>query len=409
MKRIDGEKAFGRVDPKFERHVQNTLTLLQSQKENEKMKKKIKFVPLIAAALVILTAGLALAASRNWGLRDFLQKRNTENVLPEAEDMIYEPTDQHQEKGENAAASLTVGEILFDGTTAQFVVYAAPKDEKSLFVLPDSLLDDCLSDLGERFEGETMTIREYADQNGKEAVYRLSFGFTDSSLFVNSMDYQIEKDGSMACHLTASAEQPIPETFTATLTCYMDDLISNQSIKEYVSFTVSWSSDKVLTPVESTEPVTFDGVGLRIDRVTLNGTPLAVRARIEITVLDKEKYKANNYPSFAFIDEDGNRLPMDLGEWGEDSFGPLDQNEIDTEQWYEEWEQRWDIEWGDQDGENIEEAYRDRPIYTRYVQLTTLPAAESLPDEICLAAYDDSSDKLYPEQAQTIQLFQVES
>lgn len=73
MMKIDGEKAFGRVAPGFERRVRNTLILLRSQNENKRMKAKRKFTPLITLMLLILMAGLALAMSKKLGLWDFLR------------------------------------------------------------------------------------------------------------------------------------------------------------------------------------------------------------------------------------------------------------------------------------------------------------------------------------------------
>lgn len=408
MARIDKEKAFGKIDPGFEARVR--LTMASLKKTEEQPMKKMKFGLGLAVALCVLLAGLALAAGQRWGLLDFFDKSEIEHMAPEALDLIEPPTDQVQRKEDQAIGSITVREILFDGMTAKIVVNLKPNREKVLFGAPDTNGDQPLSDLGKRFSDETvdweedesadwggddsMTIGEYAEQQGITTIYAVNWYFPDSPLDIHSIGNQMEDDDSMTYILTATAEEAFPETSTVTLRCRLHDYAKDEMIDEHISFTLNNSSADKVRVVKSGEPVVYEACGMRIDSVTLTGSAMGVKAVILFAIVDQEKYAAIGECAFTVVDKEGNKLPMDLGDWT-DGWGGAMVGDISSEDWWTDWSERWGLE-DLKEGEDLPPAaYEDMPIYTLYEQETTLPAQDPLPGEITLAVYDEEEDRIY--------------
>lgn len=399
MKRIDAEKAFGTIDPGFERRVRDTMASLRTKEEHPM--RKIRVGLLIAVLLCVLMTGLALAASHNWRLLDFFAARQVDHMAPEAEEMIYEPTDQVQAKTEKMMATIAIRDVLFDGNRAEIVVNVAPADSYMLFLPPLIDLSDPLANLGSLYEDSDTTVGDYAEQKGITSVHELYWQFLDSPLEIHSIGHEIEEDGSMTYHLSASSEEPLPETMIISLSCRLFDFDTQEMREEIISFPLNWSPEQRDQPLFLSGPVIYDECGLRIDRMTLSPSPLSVQANIVFTVLDQAKYASLNEPRFAPMDENGNPIPMDLADWDDSAWGIM-VGDIDSNTWWAEWEHRWTISTVLEGDEIDPAANEDMPVYTQYEQQTTIPAMDLLPDAILWAVYDSTNDRYH--QPTAIQL-----
>lgn len=108
--------------------------------------------------------------------------------------------------------------------------------------------------------------------------------------------------------------------------------------------------------VTSTEPVVYSDCGVRVDKVTLTGSAMAIYADIEYTVIDKEKFAGTDGGLwFEFVDENGNWLPS-----------------------------------GASSGEGIIKIDE-----YHYVQKVSLQASETLPSRIILRAYNGLGENRY--------------
>lgn len=344
------KKAFGQADDAFVGNVYHTLAGIQIN-ENRRPAKKIGFR--LAAAIVIvcmLSAGTVLAVTNAWGILDFLSGRRMDvKVLPEVSDIIQKEVPQ---KGSQTGfGAFAVREAVFDGKSVYIVVDVKPSSPGYLLLGPDEAPSDPIGNMGPLFSGKTGTIADYARENNKEMI--------STSVVISgvncSVDYLLEDDGTLVYMLNASytgnsAQEDIKMTCAAAPfvsregTAVIDELSKNTTT---LSVTLKNSGTK--ETVTSTVPAVYSDCGVRVDKVTLNGSAMAIYADIEFTVIDKEKFaETDDGLWFEFLDDAGKRVPDGASSGG--SIIAVDEN--------------------------------------HFIQKTSLQAAETLPGEIILRGYN---------------------
>lgn len=351
MRNIDElGNAFGQADPGFVNKVYDTLAHLKK----EQSRKSGTIVAFRIAAVVmifcILSVGTVLAVTNTWGILDFLSGRRTGvTVLPEASEIVQ--NEVPQEGTETDLAVFTVREAVYDGQSVFIVLDVRPSSSRYLLLGPDASPSDHITGLGPVFSGKTGTIADYAEENHK-VMLQTSVVVNDANC---SIDYLLSEDGTLVYMINSSLVSD-SDTTEVELGCvavpfiFRDDkyMLDFDDKKETVlSATLRNTGTK--EAVTSTEPVDFDGFGVRVEKITIKNSAVSAYAEIEYTVTDTEKYaKANGGIWFEFLDNGGECIPGGAASGG--GIEPTDEK--------------------------------------HYIEKLSLQAMEKLPDEVILRCYD---------------------
>ncbi len=305
------EKAFGQADDNFVSNVYCTLSGIQVNKTIKPV-KKTGFR--LAAAIVIacmLTAGTVLAAANAWGILDFLSGRNSNvKVLPEAANMVQKGIPKKSIQTE--LGTFSVRESIFDGKDVYIVVDVKPSSQKYLLLGPDATPSDPIGNMGPLFSGRTGTIADYARENNLEMV--------NTSVVISgitcSVDYLLEDDGTLVYMLNGnytgnSAKGDIKLACAAAPFITRDGAtVIDEQHKKETTLPVTLKDSGAREILTSTNSATYSDCGVRVDKVTLTGTAMAIYADIEYTVIDKDKFtETGDGLWFEFLDNNGNRVP----------------------------------------------------------------------------------------------------
>lgn len=189
---ISWSKAFEPIPQSFETKLDCTLQNLQ---EEQKMKRRISR-PLVAAIILLLIVGSALAAS-TYGLLDSF-KQFTGLIPDESAQMSIS---QNVASFSNSKALVSVREAVYDGATLRMLISVESVDPEHTIIIDAD--DEGFSKIGEE------TVSEYAQRTHKEIV---NIGFLDVSVEgsdVNSSTFTSSREGETMLIYT---EQSLTET-----------------------------------------------------------------------------------------------------------------------------------------------------------------------------------------------------
>ena len=303
--------AFGQADDGFVNNVYQTLAGMQINKDRKPVKRVFFRMAAVIAILCILSAGTVLAFTNTWGILDFLSGRRTDvKVLPEASDIVQK--DVSQKASQTEFAAFTVREAVFDGQNVYIIVDAKPSGSEYLLLGPDASPSDPIGNMGPLFSDKTGTISDYARENNKKMV--------NTSVVISgvncSVDFLLEDDGTLVYMLNGdytvdSNASDVKLTCVAAPFVSRDGALSIDELdKKATTLSVTLKNSGTQDTVTSTVPAVYSDCGVRVDKVTLTGSAMAIYAEIEFTVIDKEKYaEANDGLWFEFLDDAGKRLP----------------------------------------------------------------------------------------------------
>jgi len=354
---IDLKNAFGQADDSFVNNVYHTLAGIQTNENRKPVKKIGSRLVAVIAIVFMLSCGTVLAFTNTWGILDFLRERwNGVKVLPEAAEMVQK--DVSQKGSQTEFASFVVREAVFDGKNIFIIVDAKPSSPEYLLLGPDAYPSDPISNMGPLFSDKTGTIADYAQENNKEMI-NTSVGIDGANC---SIDYLLEDDGTLVYMINCSysgysAQSEIKMTCVAVPFVNREgkDVIDMTNKKE-TTLSVTLENSGIRETVTSTMPAVYSYCGVRVDKVTLTGSAMAIYADIEYTVTDKEKFaETDGGLWFEFVDGNGNCLPT-----------------------------------GASSGEGIIEVDEDH-----FIQKVTLQASETLPDTIILRGYNSWEKNMY--------------
>ena len=355
MRDIDDlQNAFGQADNGFKNRVYLTLAGLQKSREKIIMKKLSFRVALAIVVACIMVTGTALALSNTWGILDFLSGRTNAAVLPEAEQLVQTDVAQQGEQAE--LVTFTVREAVYDGKGIFIVVDAKPSSSEYMLLGADTYPTDNISDMGPLWSNTTGTIADYASENGK-TMLRAWANAKDWDWGATSIDFVLQEDGTLTYMLSGSYEGNEVEQ-AMNLECgfapYTEKdgktfVDTKDMTKTMLSITLENNADKSVRT--NAAPAEYTDCGVRVDKITLTGSPMAIYAKIEFTVIDEEKFAATDGGLwFEFVDENGERLPMGASAGGG--------------------------------------SYAADESGTRFIQEDSLQAAEVLPSQIILRGYN---------------------
>lgn len=348
------KNAFGEADDGFKNNVYRTLGDLKRCEERKSVWKISWRMVAIVAVLCLLATGTALAMTNAWGILDFLSGRRLGiEVMPEAAKIVQ--TDLPQEGGESELAKFSVREAVFDGLNVYIVVEAKPANQDYLLLGLESPSDP-IRNMGPLFGDKSGTIGEYAKGNGMIPIRAAV------SLNINgsSYDYVLDSDGTLVCMINSpynDSDSSLSLELNCTTAPFVDGSVDLENIQRN-SLKVDLQNSGAQNAVTNVDTAEYADCGVRVDKVTLTGSPMGIYAVVEFTVVDEAKFaETNGGLWFEFIDENGDRLPE--GASSGDSLTPTDDSGI------------------------------------RYIQTCSIKAAEMLPGDVSLRGYNCWNKNLY--------------
>ena len=256
-----------------------------SAKEERPVRMK-KFVAIALAMVMLLTTTAAVAAEL--GLFDFLQQKMGQTVLPGANELVQ--TDVAY--GETDAVTYTIKQAVYDGKSVSLLVEMRAKDEHTFLMgqawMPDEPIRDYQYFTVGIDPNDERTIAQYAADNGYTR-------FANTSVEINAGDYSglDEWNNNVLTVLYSFSaegdELKLPiEYYSRTYT--LDATDEPQRIPD----TITLKACAPLWQVSSNESFDAPGFGIRVDGVTITGTPVQSYWTIDYTVTDAET--ARNTP-----------------------------------------------------------------------------------------------------------------
>jgi len=332
-----------RVSPRLRRR---TLDAIQG-KEPVIMKKKLS-VGAVCALMILAIAAVALAAATHVGMFDFIG-RYQDTYIPE-DAQSYVQTDVLSLS--NELVSVNLRELYYDGHVARLTLDVTPRDPHILLMGVDSTLEDNWQNLvrlnRDWDDTDKHTVAEYAAQQGFTSAYVIN-AYVDEvatgEVTGGSMDYNLSEDGVLThyAQMDFMEAQPTRETtLHVTLSPYStllgkDSRRTGEKIELETPLTLDASrharqTDEP-TAYESTEPIDFPNVGVRMDSLRIDVTAQELYVTIDYTVTDRDAYAAtDNGLWFEFIDpESAETEPykqrLSAGLSGGGSVAPVDSND----------------------------------------------------------------------------------
>ena len=279
-----------------------------SEERSPKMKRKFS-VALVFALAAVLAVAVALAVANRKGVLDFLSY--SEATLPEnAGDYVQTDIASDERDGLHAA----VREVVYDGHRLWATVDINMDGEKPLLTGLDYGLDDEEKWAWLRHdESETddRTILDvYKAENYTDAYYIVASVYDESDDQNTSCEAHLQDDGTLTFYESISFEQAKAEReITVSVRAFKYEekdgrmnLNQKPMAELKLRFTAKASAVDEETIV-SVEPVEYESIGVRVDRVTVTTKPLEMDYAIEYTVVDAEKFaQTDDGLWFEFID-----------------------------------------------------------------------------------------------------------
>ena len=278
-----------------------------SEERRPKMKRKFS-VALVFALAAVLAVAVALAVANRKGVLDFLSY--SEATLPEnAGDYVQTDIASDERDGLHAA----VREVVYDGHRLWATVDINMDGEKPLLTGLDYGLDEEKWAWLRHDESETddRTILDvYKAENYTDAYYIVASVYDESDDQNTSCEAHLQDDGTLTFYESISFEQAKAEReITVSVRAFKYEekdgrmnLNQKPMAELKLRFTAKASAVDEETIV-SVEPVEYESVGVRVDRVTMAAKPLELDYAIEYTVVDAEKFaQTDDGLWFEFID-----------------------------------------------------------------------------------------------------------
>ena len=278
--------------------------------EERRPKMKRKFSAALAFALVgVLVVAVALAVANRKGVLDFLSY--SEATLPEnAGDYVQTDIASDERDGLHAA----VREVVYDGHRLWATVDINMDGEKPLLTGFDYGLDDEEKWAWLRHdESETddrSILEVYREEGYTDAYDIAAFVYDEDDEQDTSFEVHLQDDGTLTFYESLVFEQEKAERkITVSVRAFKYEekggrmnLNQKPMAELKFHFTAKASAVEEETTV-SVEPVEYESVGVRVDRVTVTTKPLEMDYAIEYTVVDAEKFaQTDDGLWFEFID-----------------------------------------------------------------------------------------------------------
>lgn len=281
--------------------------------EERRPKMKRKFSAALAFALVgVLVVAVALAVANHAGLLDYMNASSNAQIPYDAASYIK----QSAQSGEGNTFSLNVREEFYDGRTLRLTTDITAKAPKTLLYGLDFRPEDSWQDLITlTYDGvDTSDERSILDvyrENGYEQMMRVQMNVlsqAEDDFADTTQEVVLNDDGTLTFFYVKEFETDEP-TRAIKLSASAKKVTEKDGKTESgeeetveIAFTVEKENDDGETTV-SAEPMEYESIGVRVDKVTMTAGPMEINYTIEYTVVDAEKFKKTDDGLwFEFID-----------------------------------------------------------------------------------------------------------
>ena len=284
-----------------------------SGERSPKMKRKFS-AALVFALVAVLAVAVALAVANRAELLDYMNASSNAQIPYDAASYIKQGT----ESGEGNTFSLNVREKFYDGRTLRLTVDVTAKAPKTLLYGLDFFPEDSWQDLITlTYDGvdpsDERSILDVYHENGYEQMMRIRLNVLSQAEddFANTtQEVVLNEDGTLTFFYVKEFETDEP-TREIKLSASAKKVTEKDGKTESgdeetveAAFTVEKENSDEETAV-SAEPVEYESIGVRVDKVTMTTGPLEINYAIEYTVVDAEKFKKTDDGLwFEFIDPD---------------------------------------------------------------------------------------------------------
>ncbi|MDO4549194.1 MAG: hypothetical protein Q4D04_13970 [Clostridia bacterium] len=261
-KEPDWKRAYGPVPETYAKQFEKTLSELKGER-TVNMKTAMRTV-LIAAILLILLVGTALAVGSALGIIDFFEQNYGMTPSEDAAATIS----RNLATTDDGLIRFTVREAVYDGETVRALLAVEPFNAQKYIVAND------ISDIIEIEDGKTAEecADEYAQTSGR-TILTLADTWIDIDNAVNYTSTSCTaRDGDAVlsyCAISLSDESP--ETV---------QLVANAEILDDSVNTLSFSLDKTSASIRALSPHEVTDGGVTILSANLSQTPFADYMRV---------------------------------------------------------------------------------------------------------------------------------
>ena len=290
-----------------------TMQAMQEKKEEKQVKHKIR-TALVMALVCVLCAAAALAAAGHMGLLDYMSRPQGTGLPDDAE--MYIDTDVATAKVDEY--TVNVRETYYDGKRTRLAVDIVPP--KGVLLTSDTMnLSDNWQNLvrqDEWDENDTRTVLDYYKEGGYTqmcSVHMWEEDLEENRRRGDSYDWVLSEDNVMTIFMEVnySKERPQHDLHLKVAVAPYDD---PEAPGAYPNYDKQVTAENVLPLTAKTvetdtpyyineEPILFESIGVRVDRVAMEEKPLEINYTIEYTIVDREKYaQTDDGLWFEFID-----------------------------------------------------------------------------------------------------------
>ena len=277
-----------------------------SEERKPKMKRKFS-AALVFALAAVLAVAVALAVANRKGVLDFLSY--SEATLPEnAADYVQTDVAAGEQDGLHAV----VREVVYDGHRLWATVDINMDGEKPLLTGLDYGLDDEWAWLRhDESETDDRSILDvYREEGYTDACYIAASIYDEDDEKNTSCEVHLQDDGTLTFYESLVFEQEKAEReITVSVRAFKyeeKDGRMNLNQKPMAELKFHFTAKASAVDEETTvsvEPVEYESIGVRVDRVTVTTKPLEMDYAIEYTVVDAEKFaQTDDGLWFEFID-----------------------------------------------------------------------------------------------------------
>ena len=284
-----------------------------SGERSPKMKRKFS-AALVFALVAVLAVAVALAVANRAELLDYMNASSNAQIPYDAASYIKQGT----ESGEGNTFSLNVREKFYDGRTLRLTVDVTAKAPKTLLYGLDFFPEDSWQDLITlTYDGvdpsDERSILDVYHENGYEQMMRIRLNVlsqAEDDFADTTQEVVLNEDGTLTFFYVKEFETDEP-TREIELSASAKEMTEKDGKTESgdeetveAAFTVEKENSDEETAV-SAEPVEYESIGVRVDKVTMTTGPLEINYAIEYTIIDAEKFKQTDDGLwFEFIDPD---------------------------------------------------------------------------------------------------------
>ncbi len=244
------------------------------EKEANPVKMK-KFVAIALAMVLALSATVAVATEL--GMFDFLARMMGQEVLPEAHELLKSDVAY----GETEHVTYTVKQAVYDGKSVSMLVEMQAKDEETFLLGRNWHPDAPISQFIDGLDNDPRTVAQYAADNG---YTRLVEATVDNGDTYHSIEEWNNNVLTLLCTYNIEAEE-----VTLNLAYSEDDYGTNM---QRIPFEITLKACEPLWTVKSEQSFDVPNFGIRIDGVTVIGTPLQSYFYIDYTVTSYQQHNS---------------------------------------------------------------------------------------------------------------------